>query len=264
MQQRIEHRTLIGGLLITIVLLTGISVYALVWPPPTDPINQRFETSLLSEMETIMNTVISDQRTITELKRQFELAKSSRPSFARPELPTYPAFQPRREQQSQWPVVNAALPYVEFPFQADLAAVKDRVTSVQTALASSDIKVDAAWKNVQILRRNLSDHAKMIRASNDKLSEIAALDQRRYIYFDLSKGKPVSVDELELLLKKADPKHNQFTMKLTADNESRIEKNMSIKQPIEIYVGKYPRACEVVVNTISHNRVSGYVSIRER
>src|SRR5205807_10145356 len=75
-------------------------------------------------------------------------------------------------------------------------------------------------------------------ATNGK--EIAALKrlgERNIIEINLSKAKqPQRVGDISLLLKKADPKRNRYTIEVVADDKTTEKKDRTIHEPVQFYV----------------------------
>ena len=63
-----------------------------------------------------------------------------------------------------------------------------------------------------------------------------------------------------LKLKKADPKHNRYTLEVFADDKTIEKKDRGLNEPVQFYTGKDHLLFELVVNDISKNQIQGYVS----
>jgi hypothetical protein len=65
---------------------------------------------------------------------------------------------------------------------------------------------------------------------------------------------------VKLQAKKVDDKHSKYTLMVSADDKNIEKKDKSLDEPVQFYTGKDPVLYEIVVNTISKNVVSGYLS----
>ncbi|MGI8990922.1 MAG: hypothetical protein ACR2I2_15260 [Bryobacteraceae bacterium] len=224
------------------------------------------ENPLLTEMQKLTTTLISEDNAIRDLKEQLKAAGEGRLPARNliagdldPNL--YPAFRSLpsyRPKPAPAPKVSTA----SFPSKRDIASLHDQISGLQKALLSAESQSSRTQEEVQALRRNMDGH---IVVSDERLAVIAARDERKYIYFDISKQKkPTQFGDIKLILKKADPKRNRFTFDLIANNRTITEKNRSILEPIQISLAKYTRPCELVVRDIKHDEIAGYLSVPSR
>jgi methionine salvage enolase-phosphatase E1 len=63
-----------------------------------------------------------------------------------------------------------------------------------------------------------------------------------------------------LELSKTNPKKNQFTVNLYADDKRIERKDKAINEPVYFYVQGASSALELVVNKLGKDSISGYVS----
>jgi len=63
-----------------------------------------------------------------------------------------------------------------------------------------------------------------------------------------------------LELAKTNPKKNQFTMNLYADDKRIERKDKAINEPVYFYVQGASSALELVVNKLGKDSISGYIS----
>ncbi|HTR37977.1 MAG TPA: hypothetical protein VMH80_18840 [Bryobacteraceae bacterium] len=115
------------------------------------------------------------------------------------------------------------------------------------------------------LKRVMGDMGVMsgLVATNGKqLAELRQLGERNYVEFDLTKAKePQKVGDVRLVLKKADPKHNRYTLEVVADDKRVEKKDKTINEPVQLYVSGGHQPYEIVVNQVKKNEVVGYLSI---
>ncbi len=145
--------------------------------------------------------------------------------------------------------------------QSDVSAVKTDVGGVKTDVANT--QADLADTKTQ-LTRVMGDAGVMsglIATNHSELEELKHRGDRNYYEFTLHKGAPAqNVGTIKIALKKADPKHSKYTLALSADDKSIEKKDKNLDEPVQFYSGKTPALFEIVVNDISKNQVTGYLS----
>ena len=144
---------------------------------------------------------------------------------------------------------------------SDVSSVKTDVGGVKTDVATT--KSDLADTKNQ-LQRVMGDSGVMsglIATNHDELEQLKHRGDRNYYEFTLTKGqKPMLVSSVTLQLRKADEKHSRYTMEVSADDKRIEKKDKGLNEPVQFYSGKTPQLFELVVNSISKNKVVGYLS----
>ena len=145
--------------------------------------------------------------------------------------------------------------------QSDVSAVKTDVGGVKTDVATT--QADLANTKSQ-LTRVVGDQGVMsglIATTHDELDQLRRMGERNYYEFTLTKGAaPQNVGTIKLQLKKIDTKRSKFTLDVSADDKTIEKKDKNLDEPIQFYSGKTPALFEVVVNNVSKNTVTGYLS----
>lgn len=169
----------------------------------------------------------------------------------------------RREQNDTQQLKNAQRQTARqvASVSSDLSNVKTDVGGVKTNVAKNQSDLANAMSQLQSIRGDLSDHASLIARNHGELKILEQLGQRNYYEFTLNKGHKKPVGTISLELRKADPKHNRFTLIVFSDDKAYEKKNRNTDEPLQFYSGKNPQLFEVVVNSINSKRqVSGYLS----
>ncbi len=145
--------------------------------------------------------------------------------------------------------------------QSDVSSVKSDVGGVKTDVAAT--QADLADTKTQ-LTRVIGDAGVMsglIATNHDQLEELKRKGERNYYEFTLQKGAPAkNVGTIKVELKKVDPKHSKYSLMVSADDKNIEKKDKTLDEPIQFYSGKSPALFEIVVNNVSKNQVSGYLS----
>ncbi len=141
----------------------------------------------------------------------------------------------------------------------DNTSGKLQETNVKLDKVSSDVE-----KTTSDLKRMVGDMGVMsgdIATNGKELTALKQLGERNYFEFDLSKAKaPQKVGNIRIALKKADTKHNRFTMDVYADDKRVEKKDRTINEPVQFYVSGSHQPLEIVVNEVRKNEVVGYLA----
>ena len=144
---------------------------------------------------------------------------------------------------------------------SDVSTVKTDVSGAKASIA--DTQTDLANAKAQ-MQRMMGDEGKMsgfIATNHDELEILKHKGDRNYYEFTLQKGaKPTLLSSIKLQAKKVDDKRSKYTMIVSADDRNIEKKDKSLDEPVQFYTGKDPVLFEVVVNNISKNQISGYLS----
>jgi len=145
--------------------------------------------------------------------------------------------------------------------QNDVAGVKTDVTGVKTDVASTQADLANTKSSLTRVMGDQGVMSGLIATNHDELEELRRRGERNYYEFTLTKGQPAqNVGTIKLALKKVDAKHSKYTLTVSSDDKSIEKKDKNLDEPIQFYSGKTPALFEVVVNNMSKNQVSGYLS----
>jgi hypothetical protein len=138
--------------------------------------------------------------------------------------------------------------------QTDVGGVKTDVAKTQSDLATTIAQLTS-------MKGDLSDHSSLIARNHDELEILKHKGDRTYYEFTLTKGQSKPVGTVSLLLKKADPRKNNFNLEVTSDDKTVMKNNRGLDEPLQFYSGKDPLLFEIVVNAVnSKNQVTGYLA----
>jgi predicted nucleic acid-binding Zn-ribbon protein len=137
----------------------------------------------------------------------------------------------------------------------DVGSVKQQVTSTQSDLQKTIAQLSKVQGDLGVTSGYVATNGK-------ELEALKRLGERNYFEFTLSKGKEAKhVGDIQLVLRKADPKKNKFTVTVMADDKSIEKKDKTINEPVQFYVSKAPhQPYEIVVNHVSKDQISGYLA----
>ena len=142
-----------------------------------------------------------------------------------------------------------------------LASVSTDVGTVKTDLGTTKTQLEQTIANLKRATGELDGHASLIATNSKELEALKELGERNYSQFTIKKSKkPTRVGDVMIELKKADAKHNRFTVAITADDKTVEKKDRNINEPIQFYTSKAHQPDEVVVNQVSKDTITGYLA----
>lgn len=136
----------------------------------------------------------------------------------------------------------------------DLNATNGAVSGVKTDL-------EGTKNDLKMARSELGT---LIARNHDEVDSLRRMGERDYVEFTIQgKNKPQKVgnSNLTVELKSVDAKKNQFTVALITDDVRTEKKNRSVNEPIVFYPRGSHQANEFVVNQVSKDKITGYVSM---
>jgi chromosome segregation ATPase len=144
---------------------------------------------------------------------------------------------------------------------SEVSNVKSDVGGVKTDVAKTQTDVASALNQLQSMKGDMGQQSGLIAHNAQELELLKHRGDRNYYEFTLDRNRRKPVGTVSLELKKADMKHNRFTLDVYSDDKRYEKKDRNVNEPLQFYSGKQPGLFEIVVNSInSKNQVSGYLS----
>ena len=168
------------------------------------------------------------------------------------------------QQAAQQAQVNSQLTEVKqatSTANAKIADVSGDVSTVKTQVASTKSELDKTIADLKKVTGDLGVQSGYIATNGKELAALKRLGERNYFEFNLGKTKqPQRVGDITLILRKADPKRNKYTIEVNADDKVTEKKDKNINEPVQFYVSKYKQPYEIVVNSVKKNEIVGYLA----
>ncbi|MFZ0211786.1 MAG: hypothetical protein WBE20_13275 [Candidatus Acidiferrales bacterium] len=137
---------------------------------------------------------------------------------------------------------------------ADLNGTKSDVAATQKDLADTKNKLTSTIGDLNV-------QSGLIASNHEEVEELKRLGERNIYEFNLPKAKrPQHVGPIQLLLRKADTKHFTYTVDVIVDDKHIEKKDKTLEEPVQFYTQGSHVPYEIVVYTITKNRVTGYLS----
>ena len=145
---------------------------------------------------------------------------------------------------------------------AKIGEINDNVTGVKSDVVNTQTQLDKTGNDLKRVMGDMGVMSGLIATNSSQLSALKDLGDREYLEFDLKKtGVRQKVGDMQLLLAKADPKHNRFTLQVLSDDKMVEKRDRSINEPVQMYVAGNRQPEEIVVNEVKKDEVVGYVAI---
>jgi hypothetical protein len=144
-------------------------------------------------------------------------------------------------------------------------------TQLQTKASADDVKtlggdVNGVKTDLESTKAALASttdqFGQLIAKNHDELDQLRRLGERDYYEFTLtSTSQKQTVGDMQIQLRGTNVKHNQFSLAMYVD-DMRLEKNnRAVDEPIYFYTQGTRTPLELVVNQISKNKITGYLSV---
>jgi len=138
-------------------------------------------------------------------------------------------------------------------------ATTDDVKTVDTKVGGVRTDLDATREDVKMAR---SEMGTLIARNHDEIDQLRRLGERDYVEFTITgKNKPQKVGNVTVELKGVNEKKNQFSVAMTVEDKRFDKKNRALNEPIFFYTSGTKIPEEVVINKVSKDTISGYVSV---
>lgn len=257
-----------------IVALLASNVYLYLQLDKVRTDMTKTKESLMTEItnlrETSSVTSASNRHHLDTLKDQLETTRrhaTMAASQAKSEALTRAeqlAKKLEEEQQQQQQKVASELTDVKqaaSTTNAKIADVSGEVGTVKSQVAMTRSELEKTIGDLKKVSGDLGVTSGYVATNQKELTALKRLGERNYFEFKLAKSKtPQRVGDVTLLLKKADPKHNKYTLEVVADDKATEKKDRNINEPLQFYVAKARQPYEIVVNEVKKDQVAGYLA----
>jgi hypothetical protein len=167
----------------------------------------------------------------------------------------------RKQNRQSSVTIDKKIAGLESSVNTQLAAKAnaDDVNKLNTDVTGVKSDLDATKNNLQMAR---SEMGTLIARNHDEIDQLRRIGTRDYFEFTVTrKAGAQKVGSVQVELKNANPKKNQFTINVLADDKNFEKKNRSVNEPIFFYTGGSHAALELVINKVTKSTASGYLSV---
>jgi hypothetical protein len=143
----------------------------------------------------------------------------------------------------------------------DVSGVKTDVGTVRTDLSATRTDLDKTGAELKRAVGDMGVMSGLIATNSKDLQALRDLGDRNYFEFALEKGSMTKkVGNVTLTLKKADPKHNRYTIAVASDDKVVEKRDKTINEPVQLYTAASKQPYEIVVNQVKKDGVVGYLA----
>lgn len=139
--------------------------------------------------------------------------------------------------------------------QAELAAHQKAIASNQEDIAKTRSDLQG---NLDSTRTELNGS---IAKTHAELVELEKKGERSYYEFDMNRANRFErVGPIEVSLRKTNAKHQFCDLHVIVNDRELVKKHINVYEPVIFYTEQTGQPLQLVVNSISKNRMHGYVS----
>jgi hypothetical protein len=244
-------------LVVLLVVMAGVNFY-LVWTLQKNVQQAANQTS--DQLNVLSHRMDASDERYAQLRGQFQVT-SERLGMTQQELSRANQLAKNIEQQQKQAVTQLNQAIAE-------KASSDQLNQLQTDANSKfgGINSDIAGLNKKIgdtndaLSGTKGELSGAIAKTHDELVALAHRTDRDYFEFTLNRGSQQKVGNVSVRLEKTNTKKNNYTADLFFDDKRIVRKDQAVDFPVMFYMQGASSACELVVNKLDKNTISGYLS----
>jgi chromosome segregation ATPase len=149
---------------------------------------------------------------------------------------------------------------------AKVADVSTDVGTVKTNLASTNAELQKTIADLKSAKGDLNVQSGLIATNGNELAALRRLGERNYFEFRVAKPKKkeftkIGSSDIQIQLKKTDPKKNKYTIDVMADDKVIEKPDKGINEPVQFLTAKSKQLYELVVNSVQKDMIVGYLSV---
>lgn len=171
------------------------------------------------------------------------------------------AQQIQLDQKASDTKLTSQIGQVQKESDAKISAVSSDVTGAKT-------DIDATKKDLEVTKGKLTsaigdvtNQGGLIARNHEELEELKRLGERNIYEFSIGKTKaPQKVGPIQLQLTKVDTKHYRYTVIMVVDDKQIEKRDKTLDELMQFRVNGVSRPYELVVNDVSKDKISGYLS----
>src|SRR5580700_871016 len=138
-------------------------------------------------------------------------------------------------------------------------ASTDDLNTVNGTVSVVKSDLDSTKNDVKMARSELGT---LIARNHEEIDSLRRMGERDYVEFTITgKNKPQKVGAIQVELRGVDVKKNKFTVALVVDDIRTEKKDRTVDEPVVFYPNGSHQADEFVVNSVSKDKISGYISM---
>jgi len=138
-------------------------------------------------------------------------------------------------------------------------ASSDDLKNVDTKVGGVRTDLDTTREDLKMAR---SEMGTLIARNHDEIDQLRRLGEREYVEFTVAgKNKQQKVGNITVELRGVNTKRNQYSVVMVVEDKRFEKKNRALNEPVFFYINGTHLPEELVINKVSKDQISGYVSI---
>jgi chromosome segregation ATPase len=143
----------------------------------------------------------------------------------------------------------------------EVAAAKTQLESTTTQANQTATDLKQTVSDLKTMTGDMGVMSGKIATNATELAALRTLGERNYFEFTIDKMKaPQKVGDIQLVLKRTDPKRSKYTVEVQADDKLVEKRDKTANEPVQFYLAKARQPYEIVVNEVSKGKIVGYLS----
>jgi chromosome segregation ATPase len=266
-----------GGIALALILILGLGYNAY----STRATLQEQINVLQSQLEDQTEQMNAVKKRATDMGADIDVV-TKRIGVTAQELTNSRRFAEKLKEQQEKAQEQLASEIATKASSTDVAAVRQEATTkaaevqqvAEAKIGNVSGEVKSVAANLDLTRKDLADSRReitdvrttlsaQIAHNAGELSELRKKGERDYFEFDIAKPKKnemTRVADIQLQLRKTDPKKARYDMLIQVDDSRLEKKERTANEPVQFLVGRDKLRYEVVVNYVDKDRIRGYLS----
>lgn len=255
-----------------VVALLGAVIYLYIQLDHVKKDLASTNTSMQTQFDKIQEasslTTRTNSRRVDELKEQLEKARrqAAQAAGAAKDEALKKVDETRAQleaaQQQSKQELKQDISQVKESSDTKISAVGSEVSNVKTDVAATKTELEKTVADLKRANGDLDGHSVLIATNAKELAALRTLGERNYFDFTVAKSKKSQkVNDIQILLKKADIKKHTFTIELTVDDATVEKKDKVMNEPVQFMTSKSKQPYELVVNKVTKDTIAGYLAV---
>jgi len=143
----------------------------------------------------------------------------------------------------------------------EVAAAKTQIDTTTTQANQTAAELKQTVSDLKSMTGDMGVMSGKIATNATELAALRTLGERNYFEFTIDRTKtPQKVGDIQLVLKRTDPKRSKYTVEVQADDKQVEKRDKTVNEPVQFYLAKARQPYEIVVNEVSKGKITGYLS----
>src|SRR5436190_17899334 len=213
------------------------------------------KTGVEQDMSSLKDRLVQDEKANTDLQGDLNVV-TKKLKITQGQLKTARAEAAKLNDET-----SQKLTALDTSVKGELAtkASSDDLKNVDTKVGGVRTDLDTTREDPKMAR---SEMGTLIARNHDEIDQLRRLGEREYVEFTVAgKNKPQKVGNLTVELRGVNSKRNQYSVVMVVEDKRFEKKNRALNEPVFFYINGTRLPEEMVINKVSKDQVSGYVSI---